>query len=496
VGKNSFMPGFKKIPASIMGAVILFIALEIAARLFYTPRYIGEDLYVKTTPFYSRGYDNLPLCYQKAGRFYVWRTQYWDVNPQSFSVKKPGDEFRIFIFGDCNMHFGSAAFFLEDILNSLGANKKFKVINLAHNGWGMGLNLRTLKKSLGYKPDVVLFPVSWEHTYSDREYFDEYRNVHQFPRGIVLRSYVVCIVKKLQRIYLADRIPKRQEEEAPLKSFLQEIRQVKGAYSDEVLERLLTLHARTPILGHVCYGFFERYRRSQADKAQLLEKIRSNVQELVAVTRDNKIPVIAMFPAWHTAPDVPLGGDMFEKFEPIPDINAVVLPGLPSQGLFVFRASQAFYENLHVFNTKYLPLPNLEGAWTARSGLVLARALAQVILADILRSPAVDRIPDFHNLEKKYLSTLEAESAMIDIDFILRLMDYYNTSRDLDIIKVFRYYIDKNRDILARGGNVEVSRTPRRTIDSQDAAYWLDFLEGWVRSREGIQQIILKKDGR
>lgn len=475
VADNSFISSSKKIIQGIYIAAIWFIIAETGVRLFYTPKYIPDEVYLRATPYYSSHLDSLPLCYVKNNFYHLWRTEDFRPWPKGFPVEKPPDEFRIFVFG-ISVSYGEEnknyPFYLEKLLNSIQTEKKFMVINCSYAFTGSRRFLILFKKCLQYAPDLIIVDGPFAEYMEEKIYADS-RRTSGFPQGIFLKSNVICLLKKaISRYVLA---------EAELGANIQNewtayLLKNKGYYERGAFDQMMETYRRKR-------GPFEetkdRENIQRWDNTTL-----TNIESFSALIEKEGIPCIAMLTAY--APfAAELHKDMFSGQKvltlfsqtstmPI-NINDIWLSlSRLNHNVHIFDKSRILYEHMALFPNKYAPFIDFLHL-TARCHLIIAKELAHIILEKYLSSPPpCDYIYDQQRLETDFLSPEDRQHFLLSPVTHPDLIVLYNTNHDRDILAAIASFV---ATVEERAFFKEFNQNDQRLYK-----YWLNSLKGWLAS--------------
>ena len=466
--KNSVILSWIFIP------VILLLAAEVLTRMFYTPEFIPEEFYMKTTPNYSYGYDDLSLFYKKNSRYHIWRTEYWNVHKRTLPLEKEENEFRIFMFGGCNMHVNMMDELLEDMLDSAGLDMKFTVINMAYDGYGMKRIARLLKKALEYQPDMVLLQITWDNICEDEDRYTEYIKQASISQEMLYKSRFLCLIKKLEKMYFSgDTTIKKEEEKLMAQDVL--------AGQRNVLRELLKEEFRKIDPPFPSNKDFRNDNESESRKVYLMGEIKKYTKRFIDTAQENGLPVIAIMPAWYPSPAAPADEHLFESKPPIPEVNIMLRSVMGSKkGVTVFETSKVLFQNIDHFYNKYLVIPSISVTWSKRSNLIALKEIAGSIIYEILEKKATEGEVSLAEIEDKYMSREPGALYWIDPYYLFLMVRFYDRYHDKDILDAFKYYIKKNRDILP-----DMQRIPSIRVGRQmNFSVWLKLLKRWVGARE------------
>lgn len=199
---NSCICNFRKNIVVFVVLVILFFVCETCMRMFFTPRFVNPEFCADFTPDYEYGYDDKPLFFRRGDMLIRWIEGNYNRVQYKLLAEKPDDEFRIFLIGSSvlgSAEDSSVGFYLEQILkfsSDEGIHKrKFVVINLGTPGLAPDQLLIVVKKSVRYKPDLIVVNIATLQN-EDLSRLELFREAHRFPMGILTKSKLFCFLDK------------------------------------------------------------------------------------------------------------------------------------------------------------------------------------------------------------------------------------------------------------------------------------------------------------
>lgn len=472
---NSFISSSKKIVKGIYIAAIWFILAETAARLFYTPEYIPDEVYLRTTPYYSAHLDRLPLCYVKNSCYHLWRTEDFRPWPKEFPVTKPPDEFRIFVFG-LSVSYGEEdknyPFYLEKLLNAIQTEKKIVVINCSYAFTGSRRLLILVRKCLQYAPDLIIVDGPFAEYMEEKIYADS-RKISRFPQGIFLKSNVICLLKKVVARYVLAEAGLGAEIQNEWTAYLLNN---KGCYERDAFEKMLETYRRKR-------GPFEETKNPE-NITRWTNTTFSNIESFSALLEKEGIPCIAMLTAYapftatyHQA----MFNDqkvlsLFSQPSAMPgNINELWLSlSRLNHNVRVVDKSEILYKHIHLFPNKYAPFIDFLHL-TARCHLIIAKELSRIVLEEYLFMPPTGNdIFDQQHLEADFLSPEDRQHFLLSPITHPDLIVLYQANHDRDILTALASFVSTAEE---RAFFKQSDQNYQRLYK-----YWLNSLKGWLSS--------------
>jgi hypothetical protein len=208
VGEPSFISSFRSfrhVPAGALFAAFLFIFAEAACANLWRPTIVGERLYRTFSPAYDYGFGPIvPRMYREGQSVRFYDTEYVNIRPFSISARKPPSTVRIFTLG-ASVSRGSGlptgadySFQLATLLNQRHPDQTWEVVNLSADGFGTTRILNVLVNVLEYEPDILIFHPHGSNEYED-EFYEQYRQqLHSGLNGLLLRSRILVLMKKME----------------------------------------------------------------------------------------------------------------------------------------------------------------------------------------------------------------------------------------------------------------------------------------------------------
>jgi len=196
-------------PKAVLFAIGLFIAGEALVTAAWRPAVVGADRYARFSLAYDYGYaKDMPRLFLEGDSLCYYPTEYVDMPPFCLDRQKGLNEIRIFVLGGSvsrgyNVPLGLAyPERLETLLNEHRPEFEWTVLNLSASGFGSTRILNVLNNMVEFQPDVIVV-----HPHGSNEYEDErdarYRaDLHGGINGLLLRSRLVVLIKKLDSLWL------------------------------------------------------------------------------------------------------------------------------------------------------------------------------------------------------------------------------------------------------------------------------------------------------
>ncbi|MBU4053289.1 MAG: SGNH/GDSL hydrolase family protein [Proteobacteria bacterium] len=201
MGRISSIFNFKKIPWGIAGAGALFLLLELAARMLWTPAFVGEKTYSRFEPNYRYGYsEQMPLFFESIGNQLVcMQTQYTQFHRQTLSKTKAKNEIRIFTLGGSVSRGSLETSYsgrLEKMLRLAAPQYEWHIINLSCGGYGTSRMRVLMKKTLAYEPDLFILHPHGSNEYEDERDFNYQEKLHAGMNRLFFSSHFLVLSKK------------------------------------------------------------------------------------------------------------------------------------------------------------------------------------------------------------------------------------------------------------------------------------------------------------
>ena len=200
---------FRRWPKAALFAAVLFAVAELLVPQLWQPSVVGEVLYSEVSPSYNYGYaSDAPRLFREGDLLRYYPTENVGIRPFTIKENKPAGTIRIFLFGGSVTRAGGLPLgtaypeLVGSILNERYPDYDWEVINLAVSGFGTARMLNLLPRVLRYHPDALVF-----HPHGTNEYEDERDarlrdQLHSGLNGLLLRSRVVVLLKKLELRWL------------------------------------------------------------------------------------------------------------------------------------------------------------------------------------------------------------------------------------------------------------------------------------------------------
>jgi lysophospholipase L1-like esterase len=195
-------------------------------------------------------------------------------HPESFSVVKPRNEFRIFVFGGSTVAgepFSSETAFpnwLELALCAADSRYDWNVVNCGGISYASYRLVPILKECLGYEPDLIILSTGHNEFLEDRTY----RDLKQMPAVVVAACRGAARLRTFTLLQAA-------------------VNRLKGHAAREESARQTILPDEVDArLDHA--GGLASYHRDEAWARGIAEHFRYNLRRIVAMTRAAEVPLL------------------------------------------------------------------------------------------------------------------------------------------------------------------------------------------------------------
>jgi hypothetical protein len=200
VGRISSIFNSKTIPWGVVGAGVILLLLEIAARMLWNPAIVGEKVYSQFEPNYLYGYsEQTPLFETMGDSLVCMQTQYTQFHRQTLPKTKAKNEVRIFTLGG-SVSRGSLEYSysgrLEKMLRQVAPEFDWHIINLSCGGYGTSRMLVLMKKTLAFEPDLFILHPHGSNEYEDERDFNYQKKLHHGLNRLIFASHFLVLSKK------------------------------------------------------------------------------------------------------------------------------------------------------------------------------------------------------------------------------------------------------------------------------------------------------------
>jgi hypothetical protein len=183
---------------------VWLIGLELAARLLWTPAWIGARLYGEVDPSFDYGFGYgigyvRPQCEPDGEtRVTCFKTQYRSIFRQSFERVKRPRTLRSFTVG--GSHAAGPGAYTTTAIRTLRAGcgaLRWEGVNLAVRGQGSTRALVATEEALRHDPDLIILDFGGTNEYEDERDLAQRTQVHEGIWEYLLASRVIVIGRKL-----------------------------------------------------------------------------------------------------------------------------------------------------------------------------------------------------------------------------------------------------------------------------------------------------------
>lgn len=193
-------------------ALLIFGLIELALAVGWRPDVVGARWYQSRSTGYDYGFSSdQPRLFRFGNELRYYNTEYIDIRPFTLAARKSPREIRIFVFGTSVTQGGGAAehaaypAVLDSLLSDRNPEFDWRVVNLAANGFGSERILHVMQNLIVYDPDLVVV-----HPHGSNEFEDEVAarrraQLHSGLNGLLLRSRLLVLLKKLEAQWLGER---------------------------------------------------------------------------------------------------------------------------------------------------------------------------------------------------------------------------------------------------------------------------------------------------